>query len=309
MYAYSQIAEHQKYHGVVPELAYRIHSEKIIDLVTTIGVQHISECDAIAVTTHPGLPGSLMVGITIAQTLSQNLNLPCIHVNHIDGHIASILIDRHLSDIPLPMVVLSASGGHTTLFYITSTQDDYPGHRLGPRRIRTLGTSLDDAAGECFDKVSTMLWWPYPWGPRISQQAHKWHPNDQIHYRSIMLDKTSLDFSFSGMKSQTHQLLQRLQKQGVRLDDKLICDIAYTFQETMVDILINKITRALDVTGAQSLAIVWWVSANTRLQLSLQWLIDRGITYLRPVQMSYCVDNAGMIATSALLQHLYSDRS
>lgn len=299
--SYSQVIDHQQYHGVVPELAYRLHSQKIITLIEDIGTSIIKNCDAIAVTTDPWLPWSLIVGITVGQILSQFFHKPFISVNHIDGHICSLLLDRALSDIDVPMIVLSASGGHTTLFHITQ-EPQVDAYQLGPWRIKTLWTTLDDASGECFDKVSTMLWWPYPWGPWIDQQAQNGHYNDLIHYKSIMLEKGSLDFSFSGMKSQTYQLLQRLWKQWVWLTNELISDIAFQFQETMIDILISKIQIALDRTGAKSLWIVWWVSANTRLQKAVQALVDQWISYYTPLKTSYCVDNAGMIGAAWLLK-------
>ena len=304
MFSYSQVADHQQSQGVVPELAYRLHSDRIIPLIDQITLDKIWSCDAIAVTTHPWLPWSLMVGITVAQTLSQFLSLPFVAVDHIDGHIASLLIDRHLWDVILPAVILSASGWHTSLFHVTDFPQD-GAHSLGPRWIKTLGVTLDDASGECFDKVSTMLGGWYPGGPWIDIQARLGKSNPLVSYRPILLHKWSLDFSFSGMKSQTYQLLQRFSKYWVRIDSQLICDIAYAFQETMVEILIKKISLALEQTSAKSIGIVGWVSANTRLQDAIWQITARWISYLAPVKMNYCVDNAGMIWVAGLLYYMY----
>ncbi|MDR2189836.1 MAG: tRNA threonylcarbamoyladenosine biosynthesis protein Gcp [Candidatus Peribacteria bacterium] len=149
--AYSQIADHQKFGGVLPEIASRLHSEKIIAILQNIGREKIQEVDFISVTTHPGLPGSLVVGKAVATMLAEYFQKPLVPVNHIYGHIFSILLGRKLRDITFPMVILTASGGHNDMYLV---QEDL--------HIEKKGYSLDDASGEAFDKVSKMLGGPYP---------------------------------------------------------------------------------------------------------------------------------------------------
>lgn len=166
--AYSQIQEHQKFGGVVPELASRLHSEKIIAILQTIGEEEIKKCDAIAVTTQPGLPGSLVVGKTVAHTLGAFFEKPIINVHHIHGHIFSILLERKLEDIKFPLVILTASGGHNDLYLIqekdkkSDLPTEFPAQDFANFSISKIGYTLDDASGECFDKVSRMLGGPYP---------------------------------------------------------------------------------------------------------------------------------------------------
>jgi len=152
--AYSQIADHQKYGGVLPEIASRLHSEKIIAILQNIGRDNIEEIDFISVTTHPGLPGSLVVGKAVATTLAEYFQKPLIEVDHIHGHIFSILLERKLTDITFPMVILTASGGHNDIYLVLP-----PDRGTAPkgRGVIKLAYSLDDASGEAFDKVSKML--------------------------------------------------------------------------------------------------------------------------------------------------------
>ncbi|MBO4204084.1 hypothetical protein J5893_04665 [bacterium] len=156
--AYSQIAEHTKYGGVLPEIASRLHSEKIIALLQEIGRDEICNVDFISCTTHPGLPGSLVVGSAVGTMLAEHFEKPFVPINHIYGHIFSILLERKLEDIELPMVILTASGGHNDI-YLVEREEEKQGH---PYHITKLGATLDDASGEAFDKVSKMLGGPYP---------------------------------------------------------------------------------------------------------------------------------------------------
>ena len=193
---YSQLA-HQAHGGVVPELASRLHSEQIIGLLAQIDPNTLKNIDAIAVTTHPGLPGALVVGKTVAATLSSWYTKPLLEVHHIHGHIFSLLLERNISDIQFPLVVLTASGGHNDIYLVDASLE-----------ITKLGQTLDDAAGECFDKVARMLGGPYPGGSRIGEQAKKsprpvkggdggGFVHDPVSFKRIFLSKDTFDFSFS----------------------------------------------------------------------------------------------------------------
>lgn len=206
--AYSQVQDHQKYGGVVPEIAYRLHSEKIIAILQTIGRDRVAEVDTISVTTHPGLPGSLLIGMTVAQMLGEYFNKPVIQVNHILGHIFSIFLERQISQISFPLICLTASGGHNDLYLVKHTGK---GWNLEHFELTKLGQTLDDAAGESFDKVSRMLGGPYPGGVWIGQQATKGNLNPEISFKIPQVEGM-WDFSFSGMKAQVHHLLEKYQK-------------------------------------------------------------------------------------------------
>ena len=280
--AYSQINDHQKYGWVVPEVAYRLHNEKIIALIQEMWIQECMWVDSISVTTEPGLPWSLIVGKTTAAYLAHARNKPLIEINHIDGHIYSLWLERDTNEIMYPMIVLSASWWHNELYL------------LDWKNITKLGTTLDDAAWECFDKVARMLWWEYPWWPRISAQAMTWKPTPKPLFKSILLDaQHRYDFSFSGMKSQVYNLL-------AKNPDISISDICYEFQETMTDILATKALYAAKDHHAAMMWIVWWVSANRRLRDKLNLSTD--LPCIKPTKMVYSTDNAAMIWCVGLLR-------
>jgi N6-L-threonylcarbamoyladenine synthase len=211
MRAASSIADHQKYGGVVPEIASRRHSEDIIPLIESFGYDRIASVDSISVTTHPGLPGSLAVGRTMAQLLSQWFDIPHIPINHIHGHIFSILLERNLTDLPRPWMVLSVSGGHNDIYLVEEKDKrDEKGAKgtqgtqgapdiVGDFTIARLGRTLDDASGEAFDKVARMLGGPYPGGPWIGQQAAAHTPRDDSPFRfpRVFLSKADHERNFS----------------------------------------------------------------------------------------------------------------
>ncbi len=326
--AYSQIQEHKKFGGVVPEIAYRLHSEKIIRLIEEIGVDAIEQCDSICVTTHPGLGGSLLVGKSAAHMLGEHLKKKVLGVNHVFGHIFSILLERNIRDLPFPWTILTASGGHNEIYLVTPKNEmpdsDVP-LVLENFTITKLWHTLDDASGECFDKVSRMLWWPNPGGFWIGQKALLWRPNEKVQFKRIFLDRDAYDFSFSGMKSQVHYLLSKLEKEGTSLDEQLICDIAYEFQEAVVEVLAKKLINAANEHGAKTIGIVGGVSANDRLfeyasayaikRFSAKELIktdensvmvsqtfnEQDIPLVRPMKKVYSVDNGAMIGVVGLM--------
>jgi len=305
--AYSQVPDHQKYWGVMPEIASRLHSEKILWVLQAIGWDHIADVDTISVTTHPGLPGSLVVGKAVAATLAKYFDKPLFEVNHVHGHIFSLLLERDISEFEFPMIVLTASWGHNDLYLVNKNQNIF--------HIENLGKTLDDAAGECFDKVARMLGGPYPWWAWIWQMAlkHKnrldeyWFCNKcdiadhAISFKRIFLTKESLDFSFSWMKSQVAILIKNLEQQNVDLTEDLICEIAYEFQEAVVEVLAKKLMRAWAKYWAKCLWISGGVSANDRLWEYASGLIkhknyiQHDFKLFKPIKKVYSTDNAAMI--------------
>lgn len=297
---YSQIQQHIPYGWVLPEVASRLHSEKIVALIKEIWLENIQNVDFISVTTKPGLPGSLVVGRTAAYLLADYYHKPLVEVNHIHGHIFSILLERKVEDLELPLVILTASWGHNDLYVVAKKPHPTPHkphlnplllgedlkdfqslgegnseavgevntEQVWPFYVTKIWYTLDDAAWEAFDKVSKMLGGPYPWWPWISAQALKWKPNENFQFKRIFLplkDDQIFEFSFSGMKSQVLQLLSHLEKEWKSLTEQDICDIAYEFQEATVETLGKRLIKAAKMYWAKTIAIAWWVSANKRL--------------------------------------------
>lgn len=329
--AYSQIADHQQYGGVVPEIASRLHSEKIMEVIKNIGLDKIKDVDFISVTTHPWLPGSLVVGKAVASLFSAYFTKPLVQVNHIYGHLFSLLLERKTSDIQFPLVVLTASGWHNDIYYVDSLKpeawslkpqwsEDNPWidfHSFWGYRIAKIWYTLDDAAGECFDKVARMLGGPYPWGQRIFEKALQWKPNSDVEFKRIFLSKENFEFSFSWMKSQVSILLKKLEEEGKieRLEDgklqvpeSLVCDIAYEFQEAVVEVMIKKLVRAGIAFNAKTLWLAGGVSCNDRLReyLNEYWKLKiEHWTFIRPMKKVYSTDNAAMIGLAWILEYTH----
>ena len=322
--AYSQIDDHQKYGGVVPEFASRLHSEKIIAVLQNIWRDDIQQTDFISVTTHPGLPGSLVVGKAVAAFLAKHFDKPLVEVNHIYGHLFSLFLERNVDEIQLPMVVLTASWWHNDIYLVENWniekwKDGKMDESLEWKEfwwysIARLGKTLDDAAGECFDKVSRMLGGPYPGWQWISEKALKWKPNDSITFKRIFLSHDEYDFSFSWMKSQVSSLLDQVKKKRGTLTEQLICDIAYEFQEAVIEVLIKKLLRAAIQYDAKTVGIAWWVSSSERLRAYLnerglheqeKWEkvdILKDVKFLRPAKKVYSMDNGAMIWLAGILK-------
>jgi N6-L-threonylcarbamoyladenine synthase len=198
-------------------------------------------------------------------------------------------------------VVLTASGWHNDIYLIEKISENYK------LEIKKLGQTLDDAAGECFDKVARMLGGPYPWGVRISEKALQGKPNDLVKFKRIFLAKEEYNFSFSGMKSQVWFLLEDLKNKEIQIDEQVICDIAYEFQEAMVEALAKKLLQAGLEYNTQTIGISWWVSANDRLREYLNELKDKKLKnaqILRPNKKIYSTDNAAMIGTEGVLKYI-----
>ena len=290
----TQFDLHAKYGGVVPELASRAHLESLDALIeealaraacTPAGI------DAIAVTHAPGLIGSLLIGVTAAKTLAWIWGRPLLGVNHIHAHAASAAID--LDHDPWPAVALVVSGGHTSLYHVRDYDD-----------VELLGSTLDDAAGEAFDKVANILGLGYPGGPRVDQRAGRGDP-DAIRFPRAMLAPGSLDFSFSGLKT---AVLYHVHGPGKtsggleRLSAAQIDDICAAFSGAVVDVLVDKTMAAVAKTGVRTVVVGGGVAANSVLRKRLAQRCDAADTRLHLPSPAYCTDNAAMIA--ALADHL-----
>ena len=290
----SQTKLHEKYGGVVPEIASRAHVEKIYPVIKeAIDRARITKdrIDAFAVANQPGLTVALIVGVTTAKTLSFALNKPLIAINHIHAHMQSAIMAE--KDLPLPAVALIVSGGHTSLY-------DYE----SPLEPKLLGATIDDAAGEAFDKVAAILKLPYPGGPAIEKVAKNGNPK-AVDFPRSMLGKDSLDFSFSGIKTAVLYYCQGQDMLGENKLEKMtpqeIADIAASFQAAVVDVLVRKTRRAIQRIDAKTVLLGGGVAANTALREALAELCE---SYKPPKRLlvapkQYCTDNAVMVASLA----------
>lgn len=290
----TQFDVHAKYGGVVPELASRAHIENldgvVQEAIARAGVEY-RQIDAIAVTNQPGLVGSLLIGVTAAKTLAMGWCKPLIGVNHIHAHACSANIDLPADDpAPWPAVSLVVSGGHTSLFFVRD-----------PLHISLLGSTIDDAAGEAFDKVASILNLGFPGGPVVDRIAATGDPCRHSFPRT-MLDRDSLDFSFSGLKT---AVLYQVHGPGKtkggleRLSPQEIADITASFQAAVVDVLAAKTLRALEKTGVGTVLVGGGVAANRRLREQLAAACAGAGATLHLTPMKYCTDNGAMIASMA----------
>jgi N6-L-threonylcarbamoyladenine synthase len=284
---HSQIALHQRFRGVVPEVASRSHTERILPIVSqalTEAQVTPEELAAIAVTHRPGMVGCLLVGMAAAKALAWRFNRPLIGVDHVQAHVhTGLLADP---DMPLPALCLVASGGHTALYRLTE-----------PGKSERLGTTRDDAAGEALDKGASLLGLSYPGGPSIEKEGKE---GDKAAFKlpRTLLDKSSLDFSFSGLKT---ALLYTLQPQGTPKPDgpptgQKLKDLAASYQEAVVDVLIKKLTRAAEQHEVRSLCIGGGVAKNQRLRERIQSEPRLRELHLVLPPMDLCADNGAMIA-------------
>ena len=287
---HSQIDLHAAYGGVVPELASRDHIRRLLPLIDECLVEagiHRPDLDGVAFTAGPGLMGALMVGALLGRTVAFALGIPAIGVHHMEGH----LLAPMLEDTPpaFPFVALLVSGGHTQLVDVA-----------GVGRYALMGESLDDAAGEAFDKTAKLLGLPYPGGPALARIAEDGDPN-RFTFPRPMTDRPGLDFSFSGLKTRVLTEVRR-QEASDGIDDAMRADIARAFEEAVVDTLVIKCLRALETADRDRLVIAGGVSANKRLRERLQSaLAERGarVFYARP---EFCTDNGAMIAYAGALR-------
>ena len=283
----SQVDLHAAYGGVVPELAARAHIEYMIPVMNealqAAGVRP-ADVDAIAAVNTPGLIGSLLMGLTAAKTLAWIHDKPLVAVNHIQAHPYAVCLDTDLS--PWPCVSLVVSGGHTTLF-----------HSTGPLACERIGRTVDDAAGEAFDKVAAVLELPYPGGPSIDRLSRQGNP-EAIHFTRSAVGPEKLDFSFSGIKTAVLYRVRGydLSRTAATLGEAEKADIAASFQEAVVDMLVANTLRAADLRAADTIVLGGGVAANSRLREKMAESAEaRGIACHRP-PIGYCTDNAAMVA-------------
>jgi len=285
----SQTDVHRKYGGVVPEIASRAHLEALVPVVGEALEQAgagTGDVDAVAVVHRPGLIGSLLLGVTAAKTLAWLHDLPLVGINHVESHIYAACLEREA--LPFPCVGLVVSGGHTSLY----TCD-------GPRSQTLLGATTDDAAGEAFDKVASILGLPYPGGPSIDEASERGSPK-AVHFSRPWLAPDSFDFSFSGVKT---AVLYHVRGYGAGaktrrtdLTEQEVADVAAGFQECVVDVLVTKTLRAAEVCGLDRIIVGGGVAANRRLRARFeQEAAAAGLDLLLP-PMPYCTDNAAMVA-------------
>ena len=281
---FSQIDLHRAYGGVVPELASRDHVKRMLPLIRQVleeAGRVAADIDAIAYTAGPGLVGALLVGASCAQALAFAWEIPALGVHHMEGHLLAPMLEEQPPQFPF--VALLVSGGHTQLVRVD-----------GIGRYALLGESLDDAAGEAFDKTAKMLGLVYPGGPEIARLAERGVPGRFVFPRP-MTDRPGLDFSFSGLKTFALNTWQQ-QRTGAEADEQLRCDIALAFQQAVVETLTIKCKRALKQAHLKKLVIAGGVSANQALRAGLEKMLKElggQVFYARP---RFCTDNGAMIA-------------
>lgn len=281
---FSQIEQHRVFGGVVPELASRDHVKRMLPLIREVlaeaGVER-SQIEAIAYTAGPGLVGALLVGASCAQALAFAWGIPALGVHHMEGHLLAPMLEEQPPKFPF--VALLVSGGHTQLVRVD-----------GIGRYQLLGESLDDAAGEAFDKTAKLMGLPYPGGPEIARLAEIGTPG-RFTFPRPMTDRPGLDFSFSGLKTFTLNTWTQCRDAG-DASEQTRADVALAFQQAVVDTLTIKCRRALKQTGLNSLVIAGGVSANQALRQSLEKMLGEfkgQVFYARP---RFCTDNGAMIA-------------
>ena len=286
---YSQIELHAQYGGVVPELASRDHVRKCMPLIQQTLAEadaELEQLDGIAYTAGPGLMGALLVGATIGRTIAWALDIPALGVHHMEAHLLAPLLEEHPPK--LPFVALLVSGGHTLLVLV---------EKFGEYTL--LGESLDDAAGEAFDKTAKLLGLPYPGGPEISRLARTGEEG-KFHFPRPMTEKFSLDFSFSGLKTAVQVQLQKLD----HVTDQVRADIALAFETAVVETLFLKCKWALETTGCSDLILAGGVAANRTLREKLTQLPNE-VIFPSP---DLCTDNGAMIAYAGHERLMAGDR-
>ena len=290
----SQIELHATYGGVVPELACRAHLESVAPVVeqalANAGAT-LDDIDAIAVTRGPGLVGALLVGLSFAKALAWGRDLPLVGVNHLEAHLAAAYLEEPIEE---PFVGLVVSGGHTSLYF-------------SPERgtYRQLGQTVDDAAGEAFDKVAKIMGLGYPGGVAIDRLSKEGNPT-RFKFPRPMLKKPGLDFSFSGLKT---ALRTHVQSYMLGLEGEELHDSCASFQAAVVETLLVKTFRALDATNARTLVVCGGVACNSELRAHFQSEAKRqGIRLVLP-RPRYCTDNAVMVAAAGQHRFLLGDRA
>lgn len=285
---------HSKFGGVVPEIASREHLKSISEITEkALEESGISkkEINLIAATSEPGLIGALLIGLNFAKSLALSLNLPFIPVNHIQAHIYSSFINKDKFDFPF--ISLIVSGGHTLLIQA----EDYFKHKL-------LGTTVDDAAGEAFDKVAKMLGLGYPGGPVVDKLAKKGNPDFHKFPLAYIKDR-KYDFSFSGIKTSVLYYLRKINFETEK-NEQLVCDICASFQKAVVDSLYKKTLTAAKDLNINSISISGGVSANSKLKEKFTELRKKGYNIYIP-ELTYSTDNAGMVGITGYYKYINTE--
>ena len=276
----SQVELHQPYGGIVPELAARDHIQTLRPLIMEVLIRakvKPAQINGVAYTAGPGLAGALLVGASLGRSLAWAWNVPAIDIHHMEGHLLSPMLEPNRPEFPF--LALLVSGGHTMLVDVA-----------GVGRYEILGSTLDDAIGEAFDKTAKLLGLEYPGGPSIAKAAEHGNPG-QFRFPRPMTDRPGLDFSFSGLKTYARNTVAEGD-----LDDQLVADVAWAFQDAAVDTLVIKCRRALEVTGHDQMVIAGGVGANSELRRRMA-----DVATTRPISVFYprpelCTDNGAMIA-------------
>ncbi|MBB1487816.1 tRNA (adenosine(37)-N6)-threonylcarbamoyltransferase complex transferase subunit TsaD [Oceanospirillum sediminis] len=297
---YSQIDLHIPYGGVVPELASRDHVRKLLPLTRQVMDEagcEADDIDAIAYTAGPGLIGALMVGASVAQALALAWGKPSLGVHHMEGHLLAPMLEE--TPPAFPFVALLVSGGHTQLIEVQ-----------GIGEYQMLGESIDDAAGEAFDKSAKMMGLPYPGGPHIARMAEMGIA-DQYKFPRPMTNRPGLDFSFSGLKTFTLNTIdaEKANNPDGALSEQNIADIALAFQDAVVDTLVIKCKRALQQTGLKKLVIAGGVSANKALRERLEKTLTGMGGDVFYARNEFCTDNGAMIAYAGCQRLLAGQRN
>lgn len=286
---------HEEYGGVVPELASRAHQQNIVPVVDTAikraGITK-NDIDAIAFTRGPGLLGSLLVGTSFAKGLSLGLNIPLVDVNHLHGHVLSHFIRQQADDeVPeYPFLCLLISGGNSQIILVKNYNE-----------MEVLGQTIDDAAGEAFDKCAKVMGLPYPGGPHIDRLAAQ---GDASRFKFSKPHIPGLDYSFSGLKTSFLYTLRDAKKTDPNFVEKNIADIAASLQRTIIEILLDKLRKAVDITGVKQVAIGGGVSANSGVRQAVaDFCASRGIKAFIPERV-FTTDNAAMVAIAGYYKYL-----
>ena len=286
---------HEEYGGVVPELASRAHQQNIVPVVDTAikraGITK-NDIDAIAFTRGPGLLGSLLVGTSFAKGLSLGLNIPLVDVNHLHGHVLSHFIRQQADDeVPeYPFLCLLISGGNSQIILVKNYNE-----------MEVLGQTIDDAAGEAFDKCAKVMGLPYPGGPHIDRLAAQ---GDATRFKFSKPHIPGLDYSFSGLKTSFLYTLRDAKKTDPDFVEKNIADIAASLQRTIIEILLDKLRKAVDITGVKQVAIGGGVSANSGVRQAVaDFCASRGIKAFIPERV-FTTDNAAMVAIAGYYKYL-----
>ncbi len=289
---------HEEYGGVVPELASRAHQQNIVPVVDTAlkraGIEK-SDLDAIAFTRGPGLLGSLLVGTSFAKGMSLGLRIPIVDVNHLHGHVLSHFIKKEAPDkVPeYPFICLLISGGNSQIILVRNYND-----------MEVLGQTIDDAAGEAFDKCAKVMGLPYPGGPHIDRLATK---GDAHRFKFARPHIPELNYSFSGLKTSFLYTLRDAKKLDPDFIEKNKADLAASLQYTIIEILLDKLRKAVDMTGVKTVAIGGGVSANSGVRQAIaEYCKSKGLNAFIP-ERSFTTDNAAMVAIAGYFKYLDND--